>query len=289
MITFEELEKFNKVEKNELESKKYDSLNENYEREIEAKIDRAIMLTRMSNPNKTEIRVSLGDEYSPIHVQHVLAKYEKEGYNAVYKTLGGIGSKDINPKYKSIEVEICWDSLTGNFYAAMKNPKYGADEISNIIVATQNAIYDELNHWFGHNWNDNITKAFEYIRKELYSYEKSDYEPEAAFLKFHSKTGEIFMISRVVSVTYPNKNLGIIMLDEYEQPVGSITVNLPDEKIEKDCGFIDVNNLGEGILEFLDVYNIAKPTGYAAKSGFCEYPLYKFNMSELSNNYGEEL
>lgn len=68
------------------------------------------------------------------------------------------------------------------------------------------------------------------------------------------------------------------MADEtFVSPYGVATVNLPDsEHLPLDEQFIDENNL-PGIGEWLQRNNIAKPTGKLGFSGFCSYPVYKFN------------
>ena len=64
-------------------------------------------------------------------------------------------------------------------------------------------------------------------------------------------------------------------------PYATLTVNLAGEKCEKDCAFVDTNNLGEKILRWIADNNLGAPTGRYASSGYCAYPEVKFNMDEV--------
>ena len=64
-------------------------------------------------------------------------------------------------------------------------------------------------------------------------------------------------------------------------PFASLTVNLVGEHCDEDCGFIDTNNLGNNIIQWLIDNNLAMQTGRFGKSGFCVYPEVKFNMDEV--------
>lgn len=65
--------------------------------------------------------------------------------------------------------------------------------------------------------------------------------------------------------------------DTFVAPYGVATVNLPDsEHLPPDEQFIDENNL-PGIGDWLRKNNIAMPTGRMGYSGYCRYPVYKFN------------
>ncbi len=51
-----------------------------------------------------------------------------------------------------------------------------------------------------------------------------------------------------------------------------ITVNLPGAERSAGCQFIDTNNNGEEVLDWLMLYGLCTPTGRYAVSGFCKYP-----------------
>ena len=59
-------------------------------------------------------------------------------------------------------------------------------------------------------------------------------------------------------------------------PFASVTVNL-DEKLPEGYGFVDTNNF-RGALEWLTENGLADFTGQYGFSGFCQYPLVRFNM-----------
>lgn len=46
------------------------------------------------------------------------------------------------------------------------------------------------------------------------------------------------------------------------------------------CQFIDTNNNGEEVLDWLMLYGLCTPTGRYAVSGFCKYPEVDFYQSE---------
>ena len=59
-----------------------------------------------------------------------------------------------------------------------------------------------------------------------------------------------------------------------------ITVNLPGVERSAGCQFIDTNNNGEEVLDWLMLYGLCTPTGRYAVSGFCKYPEVDFYQSE---------
>lgn len=44
--------------------------------------------------------------------------------------------------------------------------------------------------------------------------------------------------------------------------------------------YLDTNNFPEGV-QLVKKYKLAEPTGEYGQSGFCTYPLYKFDMKKL--------
>lgn len=63
--------------------------------------------------------------------------------------------------------------------------------------------------------------------------------------------------------------------NEFE-PEAVITVNLPDMERNAGCQFIDTNNNGEEILDWLMLYELGVPTGRYAAHGYCKYPEVDF-------------
>ena len=62
-----------------------------------------------------------------------------------------------------------------------------------------------------------------------------------------------------------------------EDSYAVVTVNLSSPLQKGDFAFVDTNNL-EGIDSWLAENGIAEHTGISARSGFCTYPLMKFNL-----------
>lgn len=59
-----------------------------------------------------------------------------------------------------------------------------------------------------------------------------------------------------------------------------LTVNL-DSVRPQNCAFIDTNNNGEEILAWIIRHGLAVPTGTYARSGYCQYPEYRFRPERL--------
>lgn len=86
-----------------------------------------------------------------------------------------------------------------------------------------------------------------------------------------------------------NDNLAIQMLcwdDEWPEPWSILTVNL-DKMCKPNCAFIDTNNNGDGIIDWLISNNLGKLTGRIGFSGFCMYQEFEFDMDEV-RKYVEE-
>lgn len=81
-----------------------------------------------------------------------------------------------------------------------------------------------------------------------------------------------------VSHYFNNNNLALIMHGE-EEPYAVMTVNL-GVLFDKTMAFIDTNNFPEAI-KIIEEYKLGEPTDITRVSGFCVYPLYKFNLEEV--------
>lgn len=92
------------------------------------------------------------------------------------------------------------------------------------------------------------------------------------------KYGEKFPIELVLGY-YPNGSFGIALnswSEGYPEPWSKLTVNL-DEKLPPYCAYVDTNNNGEDIVDWIIENNLGELTGDYGYSGFCKYPLIKFN------------
>ena len=92
----------------------------------------------------------------------------------------------------------------------------------------------------------------------------------------------------LVFATYYNKNLAIRIWTDEGEPWASLTVNLCDGKsseplintLGEEYAFVDVNNFPEAI-DFINRYKLAEFAGVTKRSGYVDYPLYKFDLNRL--------
>ena len=81
-----------------------------------------------------------------------------------------------------------------------------------------------------------------------------------------------------------NKNLYVGLttwIEGWPQPYGDITKNL-SVKCADNCAFIDTNNNGDEIIDWLIANGLGKPTGRERASGWCVYPEFEFDMDKLN-------
>lgn len=67
-------------------------------------------------------------------------------------------------------------------------------------------------------------------------------------------------------------------------PWGVLTVNLSaagNTVSSPDAAFVDTNNNGEEIMDFIIQNGIGEPTGRYGHSGWCTYPEVKFNINDI--------
>lgn len=81
---------------------------------------------------------------------------------------------------------------------------------------------------------------------------------------------------------YYNGNLAIRMITEDDEVFATMTVNLgeEDDVLPANMAYVDTNNLPE-IEDFIVKNGLGESTGETRTSGYCTYPLYKFNLEEL--------
>ena len=105
--------------------------------------------------------------------------------------------------------------------------------------------------------------------------------------KYGSNHPMTFRLSRYAE----NDNLyvGLITTEEgYAEPWSDLTVNL-SVPCDENCSFIDTNNNGDEIIDWLTSNNLGKLTGKVQPSGWCMYPEFEFNMEELGKHIKEEI
>ncbi|MBQ7774767.1 MAG: DUF4313 domain-containing protein [Lachnospiraceae bacterium] len=100
-------------------------------------------------------------------------------------------------------------------------------------------------------------------------------------LKYNSPFSGEIQVSLEIN-TYLNNGcmyIGLVEQGEYPEPYGDLTVNLVG-KAPDYCGFVDLNNMPE-LERFIADNDLGEFTGLTQRSGFCEYPLYLFNVEKL--------
>jgi hypothetical protein len=65
-----------------------------------------------------------------------------------------------------------------------------------------------------------------------------------------------------------------------EGPIAIITVCLDDSRLEPNQSYVDTNNC-PWAPEWIEENKLGTKTNWAARSGFCTYPLYEFDMSRI--------
>lgn len=91
---------------------------------------------------------------------------------------------------------------------------------------------------------------------------------------------------------YPYNRALLVGLYEDWESYGALTCNL-DKSLERNCAYIDVNNMGEDLVEVLEKSGFGKRTGRKCRSGFVLYPEFRFNEEALrectNDNYEQYL
>ena len=84
---------------------------------------------------------------------------------------------------------------------------------------------------------------------------------------------------------YQNGNLAIQMIchdeDGFEDPYAMMTKNF--RKLENNLAYVDRNNL-PNILSFIVKNNLGEVMREVFASGYCVYPLVKFNLEEVKKH-----
>lgn len=103
-------------------------------------------------------------------------------------------------------------------------------------------------------------------------------------ISFYSPWGEeqIYRLVPVKECYQRNKRLAVTLFDlDTAEEFAKITVNLPQASTSgENCSFVDTNNCSWA-EKLLTDSELAKPTKCVARSGYCIYPEYKFDVSKL--------
>ena len=102
---------------------------------------------------------------------------------------------------------------------------------------------------------------------------------EAAIKKLEEK--KVFFLGEVCSIVmgqYRNGRLAIKLITKYEEPMGTSTLNIPEEPLNEDEVFIRDSEENEGMVKaLLDAGVITEIIGYA-QSGFIKVPKCKLAL-----------
>ena len=66
------------------------------------------------------------------------------------------------------------------------------------------------------------------------------------------------------------------------EPYADLTVNIESVGASENCAFVDTNNC-RWAEKFITENGLGEDTGIKGRSGFCTYPLYKFNLEKMAD------
>ena len=69
-------------------------------------------------------------------------------------------------------------------------------------------------------------------------------------------------------------------------PIATITVCLDDNRLKPNESYVDTNNC-PWAPEWIEENGLGRNTGKRARSGYCTYPLYQFDMKRIDEERGE--
>lgn len=108
---------------------------------------------------------------------------------------------------------------------------------------------------------------------------------DTQFYDYTDRFGETHKVCFSRASYYDNRNLAVLAYCDEEGglwPYADITVNI--EPLDDPClAAIDTNNLGDGIVEWLEDNGIASFAGRTIPSGFCLFPVVKFDEDWLDS------
>lgn len=84
-----------------------------------------------------------------------------------------------------------------------------------------------------------------------------------------------------VSEYLNNGSLAIELIDaEERESFAILTVNIEEEGAGKETAYVDINDC-PWAKKFIEDNELGEFTGKYGRSGFCVYPLYKFNLDKI--------
>ena len=98
-------------------------------------------------------------------------------------------------------------------------------------------------------------------------------------MKYRSEWGGEYEVEALRAKYSNNDNLAIILRCENGEPFSTLTVNL-NQKLSPNEAFVDINN-NPTAVEFIEENGLGEATGRVGFSGYCAYPLYKFDLTKI--------
>ena len=97
-------------------------------------------------------------------------------------------------------------------------------------------------------------------------------------LNYDDKTYNV----RIERMVYANGNLALELITDEEEAFATLTVNLVESNMWADgkTAFVDTNNCPFA-EDFIAENGLGYYMGYTARSGFCTYPLYRFDLEKI--------
>lgn len=75
----------------------------------------------------------------------------------------------------------------------------------------------------------------------------------------------------------------IEIYNDEEGCIARITTCLNSPFLSENQGYVDTNNCPWAV-DLIERLHLGTPSGITSRSGYCEYPLYDFNMDELNKH-----
>lgn len=102
-------------------------------------------------------------------------------------------------------------------------------------------------------------------------------------IKCHGKTYDVNVVRKKAM---DGKALLIQLYCDDGSPFARLTTFIPgfSDSLKENQAYVDTNNIAEA-EEFIVSNGIGKPLSGFAVSGYCTYPLFEFNLDQISENY----
>lgn len=102
--------------------------------------------------------------------------------------------------------------------------------------------------------------------------------------EYPSTYGGTYLVQPFVKLYANNDNLSVSLLSydkegDYWAPFCSVTTNI--EKLPYLYAAIDTNDNGPQLIAFLEKHGFGENVGLSLHSGFCDYPVFRFNEEKL--------